>query len=206
MTVSFSCASNKVIPIPGEETAILNNVYVEYYNIGDTYYRLEDFNKAITYYDKAMKNRKLYWPAYYKLAKCYTLISDWNKALPMYEKILKRDPDNSTIKASLAYLYVMQGDVKNAQKLYKELLDIEPENQNYIENYIAILIPDEDNYKLNKETVETLLNKLKENFPDNKNLEKFNSTIERYIPEEQPSDEQVSDENSEEITDKIETK
>lgn len=185
MTGTFTgCASNKLIPIPGEEKAILNNIYVEYSNIGDTYYKLEEYSNAIKYYEMAMKNRKLYWSSYYKLAKCYALTSDWNKALPMYEKMLKRDKDNSSIKASLAYIYTMQGEIKEAEKIYKELLEIEPENVNYIENYIAILMPDEESYKKNQEEISSLMEKLKTDFPDNKNIERFKYTIEKYTPKE----------------------
>ena len=187
-----SCASNKLIPIPGEEKAILNNLYVEYSNIGDTYYNLEQYSNAIKYYEMAMKNRKLYWSSYYKLAKCYALTSDWNNALPMYEKMLKRDKDNSSLKASLAYIYTMQGEIKEAEKIYKELLDLEPENATYIENYIAILMPDEESYKKNQEEIESLFTKLKTDFPDNKNIERLKYTIEKYTPKEEASEEKTN--------------
>lgn len=180
----ISCKSNKVIPVPGEDIAIMNNIYVEYSNIGDTYYKLEDFNNAAKYYEMAMKNRKLYWSSYYKLAKCYALTSDWSKALPMYKKILKRDPDNNSIKASLAYIYSMQGDLKESKKLLKELLEIDNHNEKYIENYLAILMVDEENYKKNKEEVQEYLNLLKENFQENKNIERFENSIKKFEPEQ----------------------
>lgn len=196
--VVSSCVSNKIIPIPGEDSAILNNLYVEYSNIGDTYYKLEEYNRAATYYEMAMKNRKLYWSSYYKLAKCYALLSDWNKALPMYEKILKRDPENSSIKASVAYIYAMQGNIKDAEKIYKDLYDLEPNNQTYIENYLGILMADKDQYLKNEELVLELFTQFKSDFPDNANIKKLENTIEKYQykeEEKKDSDETEKSEN-----------
>lgn len=186
----ISCKSNKVIPVPGEDIAIMNNIYVEYSNIGDTYYKLEDFTNAAKYYEMAMHNRKLYWSSYYKLAKCYALSSDWSKALPMYKKILSRDPENTSIKASLAYIYSMQGDLKESKKLLKELLEIDSNNEKYIENYLAVLTVDEENYNKNKEEVQKYFNLLKDNFQENQNIQRFENLIKKYEPEETKTDDQ----------------
>lgn len=190
----LSCSSNKIIPIPGESEAILNNIYIEYSSLGDSYYEIENYTKAATYYEMAMKNRKLYWSSYYKLAKCYALSSNWSKALPMYEKILKRDPDNSSIKSSLAYIYIQQGELKKAEKIYKELLETEPDNYEYIENFIAILMPDEILYKKNVEQISELVDSLQKIAPESENLKNITRKIESYKEKEIDSNETESDE------------
>ena len=192
-----SCVSDKVIPIPGEEGKIINNIYVEYYDIAETYYNLQNYSKAIDYYERAMSNKKLYWSSYFKLAKCYVLSSNWNKALPMYKKILSRDPDNSTLKASLAYIYIMQGDLKSAKNIYEELLQLEPNNQSYIENYVAILMVDEENYKANLEKITELMTLLRTQYPDNSNTKKLEETIKKF--EEKELQKENSGENPKEI-------
>ena len=43
-----SCESTELsVPVPGQGEAKKNNIYVEYYNLGETYYKLEDYNNDI---------------------------------------------------------------------------------------------------------------------------------------------------------------
>ena len=89
-----SCVSNNLsVPVPGQGAVKTRNIYVEYYILGDSYFKLEDYKKAAEYYELAMRKKEQYWAAYYKLAKCYVFSSDWANALPMYKKILERDPE-----------------------------------------------------------------------------------------------------------------
>ena len=81
--------------VPGRSKKTIDNIYVEYARIGDTYYKLEDYANAIKYYNMALVNKDIYWNVYCKLAKTYAVSSDWEQALPMYRKLLKRDPENS---------------------------------------------------------------------------------------------------------------
>ena len=42
-----SCASNDLsVPVPGQGTVKTRNIYVEYYMLGDAYFKLEDYKKA----------------------------------------------------------------------------------------------------------------------------------------------------------------
>ncbi|MCF0126477.1 MAG: tetratricopeptide repeat protein [Clostridia bacterium] len=184
--------------MPGQNAVVISNIYVEYSNIGDTYYKLEDFTNAAKYYEMSMQNRKLYWSSYYKLAKCYALTSEWSKALPMYKKILKRDPENTSIKASLAYIYLMQGELKEAETLLQELLETDPNNEKYIENYLALLTADEEYYKNKKDDVSKYLVLLKENYSENKNIEIFENSIKKLEPEEKKEEntQETSDSNA----------
>ena len=49
IAVFFSCASIPT-PVPGQEYAKVQNIYAEYINIGDTYFKLEDYSNASEYY------------------------------------------------------------------------------------------------------------------------------------------------------------
>ena len=43
----FSCVTNNIaVPVPGQNAKKTNNIYAEYYTIGDTYFKLEDYKKA----------------------------------------------------------------------------------------------------------------------------------------------------------------
>ncbi len=190
-----SCVTNSIsVPVPGQGEVKLRNIYAEYYMLGDSYYKLEDYKKASEYYELAMKKKEQYWAAYYKLAKCYVFTSEWNKALPMYKKILERDPENSSIKASLAYIYSMQGDFKNSIIIYKELLELQPKNQDYLENYLALMAADGKKFekKYSQDFVQTY-EVLKTEFPENKNLKKFEDKYKELmnIVEEEPKTDSV---------------
>ncbi len=198
-----SCSSsNFSVPVPGQGDAKINNIYVEYYNLGESYYKLEDYKKAAEYYELAMKKKEQYWAAYYKLAKCYVFISDWNNALPMYKKILERDSENASLKASLAYIYSMQGNFKNAKMVYLELLQEQPNNLDYLENYLAVLLADEKKLKKEKESFDKYFEILKTEYPESKNITTFEEKYKKLldIKDEVTDDEDTDDEGASETT------
>ena len=170
----ISCSSNKIaVPIPGQGDAVQKNIYVEYLNIADTYFSLEKYDKAESYYKTAMGNKEIYWTAYYKLAKCYVYESKWGEAQTIYEEMLKRDPENNTIKSSIAYIYAMNGNTDNAITLYEELIENNPDVSEYLENYICILLACDK-----KEEAEIQFNTFKEKFSQSKRVEEFSKLFE----------------------------
>ena len=175
ITSFTSCATMGIsVPVPGQGSIKTRNIYAEYYTLGDSYFNLEEYRRAAEYYELAMRKKDQYWAAYYKLAKCYVFTSDWNNALPMYKKILERDPENASLKASLAYIYSMKGDFKNSVIIYEELLEEQPKNQDYLENYLAVLLADEKKFeKKNAVKFIEVYESLKTEYPENKNLDRF---------------------------------
>ena len=170
-----SCATSSLsVPVPGQGAVKTRNIFAEYYTLGESYYKLEDYKKAAEYYELAMRKKEQYWAAYYKLAKCHVFNSNWNEALPMYKTILERDPENASLKASLAYIYSMQGDYKNSIQIYEELLQEQPKNQDFLENYLAVLAADSKKFeKNNAEKFTQAYESLKTEYPENKNLKTF---------------------------------
>ena len=175
----FSSCVSKPIPIPGEKKNVIANIYVEYMNIGDTYYSLEKYDKALEYYKLSMQSSDLYWASYYKTAKVYAIQSNWDSALPMFRRLLRREKDNDTIKASIAYIFAMTGKLEKAKKAYKELIYLQPDNQEYLENLIAVLFAKEENNE-----AKGYLSLLTEKFPDSENISKFNELIKKIDDEE----------------------
>ncbi len=195
----FSCESTELtVPVPGQGAVKTRNIYTEYYILGDSYFKLEDYKNAAENYELAMKKKDQYWAAYYKLAKCYVFTSEWNKALPMYKKILERDPENASLKASLAYIYSMQGDFKKSVSIYEELLEAQPDNQEYLENYLAILAADNKRFeKKNADKYLQAYESLKTNYPENKNLKTFEEKYKDLMKIEDEEESEESEENSE---------
>lgn len=185
-----SCAStNLSVPVPGQGAIKIRNIYAEYYTLGESYFKLEDYKKAAEYYELAMRKKEQYWAAYYKLAKCYVFTSDWNNALPMYKKILERDPENASLEASLAYIYSMKGEFQNSIQIYEELLLQQPHNQDYLENYLAVMAADDKKFeKKYAEKFTQAYETLKEENPENKNLKTFEDKYKELmkIKDEEP--------------------
>ena len=198
LLITSCVTTNLSVPVPGQGEVKRNNIYVEYYNLGETYYKLEDYKKAGEYYELAMNKKDQYWAAYYKLAKCYVYTSDWNNALPMYKKLLSRDPENASLKASLAYIYSMKGDFKNSVEIYEELLQAQPNNQEYLENYLAVLAADNKKFeKKNAVKFTAAYDTLKTEFPENKNLKTFEDKYKELmnIVEEEETEAEAEDED-----------
>ena len=193
----ISCKSTVHLPIPGEATIKQNNIYSEYMSIGDAYLDLEKFDKAITYYQKAMVNKNLYWTAYYKSGRSYALSKKWKEAKKVYFDLLKRDPENISVRMSLAYITAMEGDLDSAEEIYKSLWNNNSDNSEILVNYINVLIANN-----NVSEAKNLIKTLKEKFQENKNIESFEKKIEELskevledFTEKSPNNESSSSEN-----------
>lgn len=168
----FSCASTGGLKIPGQGEKEIQNIYLEYINLADNYFSLEKYDKALTYYEKALSNKETYWTVYYKIAKCYAYKKDWSRSQEYFSKLYERDPDNSSLKASLAYIYAMNKNFSKSEAMYEELICEQPSVSDYLVNYIAILIKDEK-----KSEAVDKLSLLKEQFPNNTNISKFEALL-----------------------------
>ena len=169
----FSCTSASLsVPVPGQGAAKTRNIYAEYYNLGDSYFKLE---------------------SYYKLAKCYVYQSKWGDAQTAYETMLKRDPENTTIQSSVAYIYAMNGNIDKSLEIYKDLIEKIPESPEVLENYICVLLADEQ-----KDEASIQYDILKEKFPESKRLEELGKQFESaQAPEESETAEQAENPDAE---------
>lgn len=169
----MSCKTNKVF-IPGEKQEAIQNIYSEYYNIAEEYFKLNNYSKAIEFYQKSMGSEKLHDAAYYKTGRCYALSKDYDKAEVVFNNILKKDPDNVSIKSSLAYLTAMRGDAKKAAELYGQLVQVNPDNADLLINYISVLIvlKDYESAKLN-------FDYLQKKYPSATQLESLKDNLEK---------------------------
>ncbi len=172
MLLIVSCASNSVSLIPGASAANAKGIIHEYINIGDTYFSLGKYDKAVEYYKLALSDKENYWAVNYKLAKTYIAQSKWVDAKPIFEEILKRDSENASIKASLAFIYIKLGEYDQALLIYDELNNSDKSQSKYLQNTISILLLKED-----LEGANTKFELLKELYPDCENIEKFETAI-----------------------------
>ena len=170
-----SCRSVQFF-LPGAKKVVYGNIYMEYYNIAEEYFKIPNYTKAAEYYLKAVYNREIANAAYFKAARSYALAKDWTKALDIYLEILKHDKDNTSVKESLAYIYAMAGDFEKSERLYLELITSKPDVASALVNYTIVLATLEK-----YEEAARQLEVIKEKFPDEEKIsaleEKINGAL-----------------------------
>lgn len=176
-----SCKTVRFV-IPGERKVAVNNIYIEYYNIAEEYFKIPNYKKAAEYYLKAVYNKEIANAAYFKAGRSYALANDWEKALTVYLEIQKHDKENASVKESIAYIYAMAGDFEKSERLYLELISTNPEIARILVNYTIVLVTLE---KYN-EAAEQLA-KIKEKFPDEEKISALDQKITAAL--NPPSDE-----------------
>lgn len=173
----LSGCSSKPVMLPGEKKVTVQNIYAEYYNIAEEYYKLKNYGKAIEFYSLAKEHKAFNNLASYKLASCYMYTGKWADCIDIYKRLLNADKSNYSLKENLAYVYAMKGEKEKALPLYKELHDSYPENENYVENLIILYLAREKDAEANREVISELITTLETIAPENKNLQKFKDAI-----------------------------
>ncbi|WP_407436189.1 tetratricopeptide repeat protein [Treponema sp.] len=176
--ILFSCKTNTIF-VPGEEQVKTQNLYSEYYNLAEEYYKLENYSRAIELYKISMNDKNLHNAAYYKIGRCYALQKNYAAAEEVFANILKKDPENVSVKSSVAYLAAMKGNTKKACQLYKDLVTENPDNAELLVNYISVLISSKD-----MESAKINLEFLEKKFPDNANIAKLKESLEQEANKE----------------------
>jgi len=99
------------------------DIAVEYYNIGNAYYDVGDFEKAIEYYSRALSDDHPYINKIrFNLAVAFTESGRVNQGLELFEELLLQDPDNLLVLESKAYALYLLGDDEGAVAVYDRIL------------------------------------------------------------------------------------
>ena len=91
-----------------------------YYNIGNIYYRLKKYEKALMSY-RYISDAKLNFEKQYNMANCYAMLNRYNDAIIYYRSALRFKDDTDT-KENLNIVLAKQKDLKEKEK-HKELID-----------------------------------------------------------------------------------
>ena len=89
---------------------------------GDYEYSKGRIEKAIEYYEKALKKDHLSFEINSKLGTMRMNIRDYNGAIKAYKKALKSNPDNTQIYFFMGNAYQAMGRINEAIRTYEELL------------------------------------------------------------------------------------
>lgn len=101
----------------------------EYYlTEGMKYYILDNYTKAVDYFQKAVEVDPENAGANYAMAEAYTKMKRYGEAIPYAEKALKFDAANKYYYAMLGELYEKEGRLPLALKTYQDLVKMAPED------------------------------------------------------------------------------
>jgi tetratricopeptide (TPR) repeat protein len=75
-------------------SALAQDLSVQYFQAGNTYYSQKNYDLAIRYYQGAAQGNPKLWQAYQGMGNCYYAKGDTNNALTNYNKALSLNPNN----------------------------------------------------------------------------------------------------------------
>jgi|GEM_PF-199711 len=152
-----------------------------------------DLNSAIMLYQKALRNNPNHLEANYNIALCYQNTGKENDALKYYEKALEINPFLSEAHNNMAIIYKKLNHFDKAEQHYNLALKSRPDCEKVIKNLAGLKNNRFEIHELQKvhelfeagnyDSAEALLNKVKEQYPEN--LEVLNALGTFYFHIEQ---------------------
>jgi len=111
----------------------------DYYNIGNAFFDLGQYEKAVTYYQDALRVDPGMVKADYNLALTLVRMKRIDEAVTILKRLLTSDQKNTTLLAALGWAYHQQGKDKEALDQYEAVLALSPADQNALYNSGIIL-------------------------------------------------------------------
>lgn len=122
-------------------SSVPEEISSEYYNIGNAYFDVGDYEKAIEYYMKALDdNHPMVNNIRFNLAVAYTESGRVTQGLELFDSLLIQDPDNMMVLQSKAYAFYLLGDDDNSLEVYNRILDVFEYNETALFNKALILM------------------------------------------------------------------
>ncbi len=115
------------------------DVAAEYYNVGNAYYELGQYEKSAQYYRNALGSDPTLAKASFNLSLVLVRLKKTDEALGILNDLLSRDPQNVTVMSALAWALHEGGRDADALARYEDILKIAPENQDARYNESLIL-------------------------------------------------------------------
>ncbi|MFO8065386.1 MAG: tetratricopeptide repeat protein [Spirochaetota bacterium] len=116
-----------VVVLLGCETYVRRaDLAEEYFNLGNAFYELEGYERAVEYYEKALALEPDLVPANFNLARAYIESGEYAQAIPILESLIEGEEESVLVLESLAYAYTKQERYEDALELYEEVLSLSP--------------------------------------------------------------------------------
>ena len=116
----------------------------QYFTEGEKYYILEDYSKAMAFFQKALEIDPENAAIHFKISNIYLQNDDLDNALQHATAALNLVKNNKYYFLLLAEIYTKKADFENAAKTYEELMATIPGNDEYLFETAALYIYQEN--------------------------------------------------------------
>jgi tetratricopeptide (TPR) repeat protein len=115
------------------------DVAAEYYNLGNAYFELAQFEKAVTYYKTALEFNPGLASARLNLALALVQLKKPAEAGEILTKLLAEDERNVTVMTALGWALHADGKDEESLAQYDRIIELSPENRDAVYNSGLIL-------------------------------------------------------------------
>lgn len=110
----------------------------EYYNLGNAYYELGEYEKSYQYYSRARQLDPRVQASSFNLARLYIDWEDYDEALEILRELTENVPDNVVVQETLAYTLYLNGQIEESLTIYGAIAADYPARSSVIFNFISI--------------------------------------------------------------------
>ena len=110
------------------------------YRVGEAYYQLQDFNKALGYYRAAMNIGEGNLEFMNKVGAALSALNRFTEAAKVYEQVLGLQRKFLPALSNLGYIKAQQGDMLRAENLLKEALSLDPDYELALQNLAMVYL------------------------------------------------------------------
>jgi tetratricopeptide (TPR) repeat protein len=111
----------------------------EYYNLGNAFYEIRSYDRAIDYYTLAISHNPGLLNAHYNLSLALIKQGRGDRAEETLLALLEEEPDNTSVLKILSYAYYKQGKTDEALDSIDRVLEITPDDSDTLYNKATIL-------------------------------------------------------------------
>ncbi len=109
-----------------------------HYNIASAYYALEEFERAVTEYRKAIDFNPASFNAYHQLGVAYSELKQYQAALDAYQQAAHISPNASLPHYNIGLVYLKRGQLSSAVTAFKTAITLAPKGHNLQNAYIGL--------------------------------------------------------------------
>jgi tetratricopeptide (TPR) repeat protein len=120
-------------------TQIRTDLAMEYYNLGNAYYRLGDYERAIELYHRSIDYDSEILNTPYNLSLALIRRGSAEEAKELLQQLLEREPDNVSLLRILGYANYSQGSHEEALLIFERILNLVPGDPGTVYNRGIVL-------------------------------------------------------------------
>ena len=146
----------------------------DYLYLADSYAEVEEYEKALFFYEKAAMEDAFKDVATYGIGRMHALSENWGAAVKVFKALYEQESENSILLSAYAFALASDGQLDKALPLYATLVDAQPDDARVAADYVELLFAAKMYDEAREEAAA-----VKERFPDNEQTVSLDNLEER---------------------------